>query len=223
MQHTGSGVNAGRQSGPHAHFVQATSDSRFIMAADLGIDKIMIYRFDASNGTLTANNPAFVAVDPGAGPRHFAYHPSNDFLYILNELNSTITVFNYEKKTAALTSRQTISTLPDNYSGFNATAEIAVDAKGRFLYVSNRGENTIVQFAIDPVNGELTLVSRVSSGGQTPRNFQIDPTGRWLLAANQDSDNIVIFRIDPKNGQLVQTPQSVKVFAPVCISFLPAK
>jgi 6-phosphogluconolactonase len=223
MQHTGSGANAGRQSGPHAHFIKATSDNRFIMAADLGIDKIMIYRFDASNGSLTANDPAFVAVDSGAGPRHFAFHPSNDFLYILNELNSTITVFNYNKKTAAMASRQTVSTLPDNYTGFNTTAEIAVDAKGRFLYASNRGENTIVQFAIDPGNGELTPVRRVSSGGKTPRNFQIDPTGRWLLAANQDSDNIVVFRIEPKNGQLVQTSQSVKVFAPVCISFLPGK
>jgi len=223
IQDTGSGLNLQRQSGPHAHFIQATSDNRFIMVADLGIDKIMIFRFDESDGSLSASDPAFAKVDPGAGPRHFAFHPSNDFLYVLNELNSTISVFNFDKKTARLNIRQTVPTLPDAFTGYNTTAEIAVDAKGRFLYASNRGENTIVQFAIDPGNGELTPVNRISSGGKTPRNFQIDPTGRWLFAANQDSDNIVVFRIDPENGRLTQTAQSLKVFAPVCISFLPIK
>jgi 6-phosphogluconolactonase len=223
VQHAGSGPNHERQTGPHAHFIQATGDNRFVMVADLGIDKIMIYQFNASDGTLKPNNPSYVQLDSGAGPRHIAFSPSGNFVYVLNEIASTITVFSYNPATAAMQRKQNISTLPPNFTGSNTTAEVQVDSKGRFLYASNRGHDSIVQFAIDPGNGSLTPVEWIPSGGKTPRNFQIDPAGRWLFAANQDSNNIVLFRIDPVTGKLTQTSQSLKLYSPVCISFLAIK
>lgn len=223
VQNAGSSVNPERQAAPHAHFIQVTGDNKFAMVADLGTDKIMIYKFDATTGSLEPGNPPFVKLDPGAGPRHFAFTSSGNFLYVLNELTSTLTVFNFESTTASLHPQQTISTLPDNFTGVNTASEIRVDAKGRFLYVSNRGDNSIAQFSIDPGNGRLTPVDWVPSKGNTPRNFEIDPTGQWLFAANQNSDNIVLFRIDKESGRLIQTSQSLNIVSPVCICFLSLK
>ena len=220
IQDTGSSVNPERQSGPHAHFIQVTSDNNFIMIADLGIDKVLVYRFDSVNGLISTNEPGFSDLDPGSGPRHIAFASSGEFVYVLNELASTITIFSFESETGRMEKHQTISSLPENFTGMNTAAEIVIDAKGRYLYVSNRGDNSIGCFAVNPKDGTLTPVDWVSSGGKTPRNFEIDPTGQWLLAANQDSDNIVIFRIDQQTGKLKQVSDSIQLSSPVCIRFM---
>ncbi len=220
IQNSGSGVNPDRQAGPHAHAIQVTNDNRFVLVADLGIDKVLIDRFDASTGSLMPTDPGFVNLDPGSGPRHITFSPSGKFVYVLNELTSTITTFSFDAETGKMLLGPYISTLPKNFNGFNKAAEISVDAKGHFLYASNRGDNSIGVFSINSSDGSLMLVEWISSGGKTPRNFEIDPTGKWLLVANQDSDNIVIFLIDQVNGKLIQTSQLSGVSSPVCIRFM---
>jgi 6-phosphogluconolactonase len=190
-----------------------------VLVADLGTDKILIYRFDAAEGSLSPDTPAFIRSSPGAGPRHLAFSPSGKSLYVLNELASTVSVYNFTHDSASLISIQTITTLPENFKGANSTAEIKIDQKGKFLYVSNRGDDSIILFGIDPETGMLHMLDRVPSGGKTPRNFEIDPGGQWLFAANQNSDNITLFRISQENGKLTQTSTSVKVVSPVCIGF----
>ena len=217
VQHAGSSVNRDRQAGPHAHSIQVTNDNRFAIAADLGLDKLLVYRFDANTGTLTPGNPGFVEVDPGAGPRHVAFAPSGKFVYLVSEMASTVTVFAYKQVPGTLHRLQTIPTLPKNFAGSNTAAEIEVDAKGEYLYVSNRGNDSIEVFGIDPGNGLLKHIEWVASAGKTPRNFVIDPSGKWLLAANQDSNEIRIFQIDQSSGRLIPTSRSIKVISPVCI------
>jgi 6-phosphogluconolactonase len=221
VQDAGSSVNPQRQAGPHAHFIQTANDNRFALVADLGLDQVLVHRFDAKSGSLTPGDPGFAKLDPGAGPRHLAFAPSGRFVYVVNELSSTVTVFAYRTDSGTLSSRQTISTLPGGFRGENTTAEITVDAKGLFLYVSNRGHDSIAVFSVDPRSGTLTLVEAVSTGGRTPRHFAIDPTGRWLLAANQNSNDIAVFRVDPGSGRLTLTSRPVKVGSPVCVRFVP--
>ncbi len=221
IQHSGSSVDPKRQGGPHAHCVVLSDDNRFAFVADLGLDKVLIYRFDAQLGTLTPNDPPFVKVNPGAGPRHFAFHPSDKFAYVINEIQSTVTAFAYDAGRGALREIQSISTLPAGFSGRNSTAEIQVARSGRYLYGSNRGHDSIAVFAIDKKKGTLTSVEQVPTGGKTPRNFNIDPTGSYLLAANQSSNTVVVFRVDGKTGRLTPTGQSVEVFSPVCVEFVP--
>ena len=223
VQDVGSSVNPERQAGPHAHSIQVTNDNRFAIAADLGLDKLLVYRFDANTGSLTPGSPEFVEVDPGAGPRHVAFAPSGKFVYVVNEMASTVTVFAYKPGPGTLHRIQTIPTLPKNFAGKNTAAEIAVDAKGRFLYVSNRGNDSIAVFSIDPDNGTLKSLEWVPSGGKTPRNFVIDPTGKWLFAANQDSNNIKLLRIDQRSGRLTPTNRSLKVVSPVCVCIVSLK
>ncbi len=220
VQDVGSSVNPERQAGPHAHFIQATNDNRFAMVADLGLDQLLVHRFDVATGSLTPGSPPFVRMDPGAGPRHVAFAPSGKFVYVVNELASTVTVFAYDPGPGVLRSVQTIPTLPGNFAGTNTAAEIEVDAKGRFLYVSNRGDDSIAVFGIDPEDGSLTSLEWVPSGGRTPRHFAIDPTGRWLFAANQGSNTINLLRIDPKSGRLTPTDRSLTVVSPVCVRFV---
>jgi 6-phosphogluconolactonase len=222
VQHSGHGPNAERQEGPHAHEIQLSPDNRFAIAADLGLDELLVYRFDAAKGTLTANDPPLGKVEPGAGPRHFVFHPNGSFVYALNEMSGSITSFAYEARTGTLSNLQTISAPPKDFKGKNDSAEIVVDASGKHLYASNRGPDTIAVFAIDSAKGNLRLVEHVPTKGKTPRNFAIDPTGRYLFAANQDSNNIVVFRIDSKTGRLTDTGQSLDVPSPVCITFLSA-
>jgi 6-phosphogluconolactonase len=223
VQNAGSSVNPDRQTGPHAHSIQVTSDNRFAIIADLGLDKLLIYRFNAGEGSLTPTSFKSAGLPPGAGPRHIALAPSGKFVYVVNEMASTVTVFAYEPSTGKLTERQTISTLEKNFTGENFTAEILVDAKGRFLYVSNRGDDSIAVFSIDPDRGNLKTLERISSGGKTPRNIAIDPTGKWMFAANQNSNDITLFRIDSSSGRLMQTSRSVKVPSPIYIGFVPVK
>lgn len=220
VQHSGSSVNKERQEGPHAHWVGASADNGFVLAADLGLDEILLYRFDANTGALPTNDPAFVKVKPGAGPRHFAFHPNGQFGYLLDEMTATVVAFAYRSKSGILSELQTIATLPKSYSGPKEAAEIAVHPSGKFLYASNRaGVDAITEFGIDPSNGTLTLLGNFPTKGKTPRNFAIDPTGSFLFAANQDSGNIVVFRINPVTGVLTATDDVIQVPAPVCIVF----
>jgi len=221
IQHEGSGADPKRQKGPHAHAINVDAANRFAFVPDLGLDKVMIYRFDAAKGTLAPNDPAFAKVAPGAGPRHFAFHPAGRFAYVINELNSTVTAFRYDAERGSLDLLQAISTLPDGFTGQNTTAEVQVHPSGKFLYGSNRGHDSIAVFAIDGETGKLTPAGHASTQGKTPRNFAVDPTGAYLLAANQDTDNIVLFRIDPKSGMPRPTGQSIGVPMPVCIEFVP--
>jgi len=225
IQHTGSGVNPQRQKEPHAHSINLSPDNRFAAAADLGLDKVLVYRFDPERGELIPSNPPFVSVAPGAGPRHFAFYPSGEFAYVINEMTCTVTAFKYDAKRGSLEELQTFTTLPAGESvkpGYS-TAEVQVHPSGKFLYGSNRGHDTIAVFAIDPKTGRIRPIQHASTLGKTPRNFGIDPTGKFLLAANQGSDSVVVFRIDAKTGQLTPTGQAIEVGAPVCVKFVPTK
>lgn len=219
MQGHGSSVNRERQEAPHAHAIQVTPDNRRAIVADLGIDKLLVYGFNDKAGTLTADSARNVRVVPGSGPRHIAMTPSGSYLYLVNELTSSVTLFAFNAAEGSLQMKQTLSTLPDGFEGTNTAAGIVVDAKGRFLYVSNRGDDSIVVFSIDPGSARLTLVQRIPSGGKTPRHIALDPTGGWLLSANQNSDLISLFRVDPGNGRLTTTSHSLRVVSPVCVAF----
>ena len=220
VQHTGSGVNRERQEGPHAHWIETTLDNRFAIAVDLGLDELLIYRFDAKTGTLTPNNPPYAKLDPGAGPRHLAFHPSGKYAYVVNELQSTITTFSYDARHGILHKLKTVSTLPKDFSGSNDAAEIEVHPSGKFLFASNRGQDTIVLFSIDPKTGALTLAGHFPTQGKTPRNFKIDPTGKLLFVANQNSNNIAVFQIDSNTGQLTVMKQMLQVPSPVSLKFV---
>ncbi len=220
VQHTGKGVNPERQEGPHAHSIDLSPDNRYAMADDLGLDQLLVYKFDTSNGSLTPNDPPYAKLDPGAGPRHFALRPDGKFAYVVAEMGRTVTVFANDASSGKLHSIQTITTLPKDFTGRNDDAEIEVHPSGKFLYASNRGDDSIAIYSIDKSKGTLTQVAITHTGGKEPRNFEIDPTGTLLFAANQKSDNIVIFRIDQKTGQLTPTGKVLEVGAPVCVKFL---
>jgi 6-phosphogluconolactonase len=219
IQHTGSSVDPNRQKGPHAHSINVDAANRFATVADLGLDKVLVYRFDPNKGTLSPNDPPSVSVKPGAGPRHFAFHPKGAYAYVINELHSSVTAFAYEPARGTLKELQTISTLSEKVEG-NSTAEVQVHPSGRFLYGSNRGHNSIAVFEIDQKTGMLTFVEHQATQGKIPRNFGIDPTGSYLLAANQESETVVVFRIDPKSGRLAPIGQVAKVPKPVCVKFV---
>ena len=223
IQHSGSGPNLKRQAGPHAHSVTLSPDNRYAIAADLGLDRLMIYRFNPATGKLAPNEPAYVATAPGAGPRHFAFHPNGRFAYVINELNSTVTGFSYDRGKGILREIESYRTLPKDFSAANFPADLHIDPRGKFLYGSNRGHDSIAVFSINASNGKLSPVEFVSTQGKAPRNFNIDPTGSFLLAANQNSNNIVLFRIDPRTGRMSPTAVELKVGSPVCIKFLPLK
>jgi 6-phosphogluconolactonase len=225
VQHSGSSVNRQRQEAPHAHGIYLDPADRFAYVPDLGMDKILVYRFDPKKGSLTAAEAPSASVAPGAGPRHFAVHPRGRFAYVINELVCTVTAFARESRTGALTELQTLSTLPEGeaFKPSLSTAELFAHPSGRFLYGSNRGHDTIVVFAVDAKTGRLSRVENVSTEGKIPRSFGIDPGGKWLLAANQSSDSVVVFGIDPKTGRLTSTGQIIEVGAPVSVSFVPAK
>jgi 6-phosphogluconolactonase len=219
-QHRGASVSKQRQEGPHAHCVTVDPAQRFVLAADLGIDRVMIYRFDPANGTLAPNDPPSFAASPGAGPRHVAFHPGGRIAYVINELNSTVTVAGYDPERGTLAARQTVSTLPAGFHGANTTAEIQVHPSGRFVYGSNRGHDSIAIFAVEPETGRLRPLGHEPTQGRNPRNFVLDPSGRFLLAANQDGANVVVFHIDPETGRLHPTGSSIRVAMPVCIEIV---
>lgn len=220
VQHEGSSVDTKRQTAPRAHSVNVSFDDRFAFVADLGIDKVMIYKLDSEKGTIVANDPPFAKVAPGAGPRHFTFHPSGAFAYVINELNGTVTAFDYEPSSGALTEIQTVATLPSGFEGDNSCAEIRVHPEGTFLYGSNRGHNSIVVYRVDPASGKLTFVEHETAEIDTPRNFNIEPYGRFCIVANQNANSVVVFRIDPDTGALEPTGHKIAVGKPVCIRFL---
>jgi 6-phosphogluconolactonase len=221
IQHQGSGANPERQRKPHAHSINVDAKGRFAIAADLGLDKVLIYRFDATQGKLASNDPAFVKVAPASGPRHFAFHPGGRFGYVINEMANTVIVLAYDIEKGSLTEIQTISTLPADFKGTSYTAEVQVHPSGKFLFGSNRGHDSIAIFTIEPETGKLSPVGFELTQGKNPRNFAIDPTGLFLLAENQDSNTIVVFRIDPQTGGLRPTGQTVGLPKPVCIKMIP--
>ena len=218
-QHEGSGIKE-QQKGPHAHCIILDRLERHALAADLGIDKVMIYRFDRATGKLTPAQQPFAELKAGAGPRHLTLHPSGKFLYVINELDSTMTAFRYNAHNGTLTHIDTVSTLPSDFSGVSYCADVHVSPSGKFLYGSNRGHNSIVVYEIDQRTGKLTLVQHVSTEGNWPRNFTLDPSGRFLLVANQRSDNIVTFSIDAHTGRLTPTGNVEEIPSPVCLKFL---
>ena len=220
VEHHGSSVNPERQEGPHAHSIATSPDNRFVLAADLGLDRLLVYRFDAAQGSLEPNDPPFATVKPGAGPRHFAFHPSSRFVYTINEMGSSITAFSYDAARGSLRELETVSTLPKDFAGASDTAELEAHPSGKFLYGSNRGHDSIAVFAIDGGKGTLTLVEHVPTGGKTPRSFAIDPAGSCLVVANQDSDNLVVFRIDARTGRLTPSGKALDVPSPVCVTFV---
>jgi 6-phosphogluconolactonase len=221
VQHRGSSVKKDRQEGPHAHSINLDAANRFAFVADLGLDKVLVYRYDADKGTLSANDPPAIDIEPGSGPRHFAFHPSGRHAYVINELASTITAMDYDPERGVLKKIQTVSALPKGFKGDSWTAEVQVHPSGKFLYGSNRGHDSIVAFAIDPKTGELSYVGHATHNIKTPRNFAIDPTGAFLLVGSQGADSIVVFRLDPKTGALTPTETVVDVPAPVCLRMIP--
>ncbi len=217
VQHEGSSVNPERQEAPHPHSIFLDAAERFAFVPDLGLDKVMIYRFDAARGTLTPAETPWVSVQPGAGPRHFAFHPQGRFAYVLNELDATMTAFSYDPATGALTTLQTLDVQPDDEAALRSGADVHVAPSGRFVYGSLRGPDCIVSLAIDEATGQLTRLGHTSTQGQTPRNFALDPSGTLLLAANQDSHTIVTFRIDAQTGALTPTGRVTDVPSPACV------
>jgi 6-phosphogluconolactonase len=223
IQHHGTGPNPQRQKGPHAHSINVDPGGHFALAADLGLDKLFVYRFDPHAGTLTANDPASASTAPGAGPRHLAFHPNGKTAYLINELSSTINVFAWDAAAGVLKQKQSVRTLPDEFTGESWTAEVQVHPSGRFVYGSNRGHDSIAMFAVSEADGQLKSIGYQPTGGKTPRNFGIDPSGQFLLALNQASDSIVVFKIDQTTGRLTPTGASITVPAPVCVKFAPLK
>ena len=219
QQHEGSGPKE-QQKGPHAHCVILDRNERYAFATDLGTDKVMIYQFDRAARKLIPAKQPFAELKAGAGPRHLTRHPSGKYLYAINELDSTMVTFGYNEQNGTLTSIDTVSTLPEDFSGVSYCADVHVSASGRFLYGSNRGHNSIVVFEIDQQTGKLKLVQHISTEGDWPRNFAIDPSGQYLLVANQRSDNIVTYMIDERTGKLLRMGQNNEIASPVCLKFL---
>jgi 6-phosphogluconolactonase len=222
IQHEGSGVNQARQAGPHAHSMNVSPDNRFAIAADLGLDKLFIYKLDAAKGTLGANDPAFAKTPAGGGPRHFAFHPNGRFAYNCNEITSSVTAHAWDVTNGALREIQTITTLPEPTQG-NSTAEIQVHPSGKFVYCSNRGHDSLAIFSVDEKTGQLTAAGHQKTLGRTPRNFGIDPTGRYVVACNQNTDNVAVFQVDQDTGKLSQVGELINIPAPVCVKFLAAE
>ena len=221
VQHEGSSVDERRQKGPHAHSINVDPSGKRAYCADLGLDKVLVYKVN-KKGKLKANDPPFAKTQPGGGPRHLNFHPSGKFAFVNLEMTSKVTVFSHDGKTGALNEIQTVSTLPRDFAANNSTAEIRVHPNGKFVYCSNRGHDSIAVFAIDEKSGKLTLVEHEPSGGKTPRNFCIDPSGSFLLAANQNTNNVVVFRIDGNTGSLSTTGSSIESPKPVCVRFVEA-
>jgi 6-phosphogluconolactonase len=215
---TGKGPNAQRQDAPHAHAAVFSPDNRFVLINDLGTDRTMVYRVHPETAGIEPDDPPFATADAGAGPRHLVFGPAHRFVYVLNEMASTVTRFSWTPSSGALVKVDSISALPPDFHGSNTAAEIVAAPDGRTLYTSNRGHDSIAVFHISS-GGALKLIENIPTLGHTPRSFTLDPSGRWLLAANQDSNNITIFRVDRRTGRLTATPKAIDVPSPICLLF----
>ncbi len=219
VQHTGKGPTPERQEAPHAHCIIPDRSNRFALAADLGADRVFVYRLDLDGQSLRHIEEGEAVMRPGAGPRHLAFHPALPLVFVANELDSTVATLRFDSARGALSPQGTLSTLPTAWSGTNYPADIHAAANGRTLYVSNRGHNSIALFSVADSTGALALEQVVSTEGDWPRNFSLDPTGRWLLVANQRSGSIVVFARNPETGRLTLTPQRLALPSPVCLRF----
>lgn len=220
-QHAGTGPDKTRQEAAHAHSIMLDAENKYAFVNDLGIDRIMIYEFDSKNGKLAPNpKQPFYQCRPGAGPRHFKFHPGGKYAFAVNELDMTVSSLSYDQSNGTLKDIQTISTVPAGFSGENTCADIHISPDGRFLYTSNRGHDSIAAYRIERMSGRLEFIEHVSTQGKTPRNFAIDPSGAFMLVANQRSDSIVTFSIDPKSGRLKNTGQAISVPSPVCLQLI---
>lgn len=219
-QHEGTGSNPERQDKPHVHSVTVSPDNRFVIVADLGLDKVFSYALDPASATLTPAANPFAMTDPGAGPRHFKFSRDGRHGYVINEMGGSITVFDYDAGSGALTPKQTISTLPDDFTGLKWNAEIRVHPNGKFLYGSNRMHDSIAAFAIEENSGRLTLLQIIPTGGKSPRNFELSPDGNWLVCGHQDTELITVFGIDPMSGKLNATPHHAAIPSVVCVLFM---
>ena len=220
IQHKGKSIIPDRQENPHPHSIILSPDNRYTFVPDLGLDKILIYRFDQKTGKLRSSDIPYISLKPGAGPRHFTFSRDGKFAYVINELDSTVTAFRYYPDKGNLKEIQTITTLPGDFTGTSYCADIHIHPNNLFLYGSNRGHNSISTFSIDPSKGKLKLKGFTETLGDFPRNFAIDPSGQYLLVANQRSDNIFSFRIKPETGELTPTGYKIEIPKPVCIKFL---
>jgi len=216
--HSGSGPNALRQERSHAHCVLASPDNRHVLVADLGIDQLAVYNFDAASGALS-ERPASFMMKAGAGPRHFVFHPSARYVYAINELDSTIAALAFDAASGGLALLQTVPALPSGYTEESHCAGLQLTPDGRYLYGSNRGHDSLVVCAVDQATGKLSFVEHHSCLGRTPRDFAVDPTGRFLLVANQDSDAVIVLRIDPRSGKLTDSGQRAEIGTPMCVKF----
>ena len=221
IPHSGHGADPVRQASPHVHSVTLSPDGRFVIVCDLGLDRIFTYRLDATRAMLAPAGPPFVATEPGAGPRHFAFGADGRHAYAVTEMGSTVIAYDYDPATGALTPRQTLSTLPPDFKGGSSGAEIRVHPNGHFLYTSNRGHDSIAVFAVDASTGRLTSTGFTPCGGKTPRNFSLSPGGAWLLCANENSNSLTVFRVDASTGRLTPAGQGAAVPLPVCVQFAP--
>lgn len=220
VRHSGSGPNHDRQESAHPHSINVDPSGRFAIVADLGQDKVFVYRLDAGKGTLAPNDPPFVRVAPGAGPRHFAFHPDGRHAFVIDELDATITAFNWDGEKGVLHPYEAVSILQKGYSGpTNTSAEVVVSPSGKFVYGSNRGEDSIVVNAFDPESGKLTFVQRMTDGIKVPRNYAIDPSGKWLVCGNLRANNVTVYGIDPETGRLTLAG-TIQVPEPLCVRFL---
>jgi 6-phosphogluconolactonase len=220
VQFSGSGPNPDRQEGPHAHMILPGPDRKFILAVDLGADRLMSFRLDLERGTLSPSASPWTSLPPGTGPRHLAFHPHRPFAYVISELQSTITVLHYADQQGTFEASQIISTLPADFTRQNLGAEIKIAPSGRFVYASNRGHNSLAIYAVEQETGRLSLIGHESTQGVGPRDFNIDPSGRLLLVANQDTDTVVTFWIDQATGMLRATGQAATVPTPVCLQLV---
>jgi 6-phosphogluconolactonase len=217
IQHEGHGPDSHRQQGPHAHATILDPAGKRVYVCDLGLDRVIAYAVDDA-GAIAASGPGG-NVAPGAGPRHIAFHPNGRFAYVNNEMACTVTAFSCDAGTGALSELHSLPTLPEGFTGGRSTAQVLLTPDARWLYVSNRGHDSLAMYAVDQGTGRLTALGHQPTGGKTPRDFGIDPTGTWLLAANQDSDTVVVFRIDRDSGRLAQVGAPVPVPRPVCVVF----
>lgn len=220
-QHQGSGPNPHRQEAAHAHSIWPDPANRYALVPDLGLDRVVVYKLDLAQGKLVPNDVPWAALHPGAGPRHLDFHPNGKWIYVINELDSTMTIFSYDAPRGVLTEVQSLSTLPASWRGTSWCADVHVHPTGKFVYGSNRGHDSIVVFAVDEATGKLTTVDYAYTQGEYPRNFGLDPTGKYLVAANQNTDNVLVYRIDQGTGRLTPTGQILQVPMPVCIKWFP--
>lgn len=221
IQHTGKGTDPGRQEGPHAHGIWPAPGGKFVVACDLGLDKVMVYRRDPATSKLIILEDHAGKVPDGAGARHIVFSPNHQHLYVINEMGNTVTAFGWNAKAGSLSAIQTINTLPEGFSGKSYTAEVAIHPTGKFLYGSNRGHDSVTVFAVDSKTGKLTYLDNTPIDGKWPRHIALDPSGHWLIAAGEHSDTLTVFKVDQATGKLTQAGKPVNCPAPGCVIFAP--